>query len=190
MKTFIFIKSCISIHEKQNCKFLPLTLMQKEPRTCQKFSVRTLLWQIISFYESRIDTAQRLRVLRAEWAKHRSCVKPGRGEGEDLSIAFLGVILSEELAKQQPPGQQGPGHRSAAPEGPLRQPNQAGDFTALGKKLKQENFPIKVSLILMQPGEKRPVWALVLIFTTQSFPPALLADKMCMLQERTVGKPQ
>lgn len=136
----------------------------------------------INGIKGRMGKAQILRQTRQR--------RNGSGEGEDLSIAFLGVILSEELAEQQPPGQQGPGHRSAAPEGPLRQPNQAGDFTALGKKWKQENFPIKVSLMLMQPGEKRPVWALVLIFTTQSFSPALPADKMCMLQERTVGKPQ
>lgn len=133
--------------------------MQKESRTCQKFSIRILLWQIISFYESGIDTAQRLRVLRAEGAKRRSCVKPGRGgTGQGKGRISPSLFL-----------EQGPGHRSAAPRGLLQQPKRAGDFAALGKKLKQENSPIKVSPISMQPGEKHPVRALVLIFATQSF---------------------
>lgn len=81
------------------------------------------------------------------------------GEGKDFSIAFLGVILSEEPVEEHPAGQ-GPGHQSVTPKGPLRQPNQAGDFTALGKKLKQETFPIKISLILIHTSEKCPAYVL------------------------------
>lgn len=131
--------------------------------------------------KGRIGKAQIL--LQTRQRRNRS------GEGEDFSIAFLGVILSEELVQQHWLGQ-GPGHRSVTPKGPFWQPTQAGDLTALGKKLKQETFPIKVSLILVHASEKSPACALVLIFITQSFSSALLAEKMCMLQERAVGKPQ
>lgn len=178
--------------KKQNCKILPLTLLWKESRTCQKFPVTTLLWQIISFYESRIDTAQRLRVLRPEWAKHRSRIKPGRGgtgHGKGRFLHCFSWSDSEELVEQHLLGR-GPGHWSVTPKGLLWQPTEAGDFTALGKKLKQGPFPVKFSSILIPGSEKCSVHALVLIFITQGFSPALVADKMCVLQEQAVGKPQ
>lgn len=113
--------------------------------TCQKFSTTTLLWHIISFYESRVDTAQRLRGLRAEWAKQRSCIKPGsRGTGRERGGCFLCFPWSnspEELAGQHPQGQ-GPGHWSVTPKRLLWQPKQAADFTASGNKLKQEISPV------------------------------------------------
>jgi len=58
------------------------------------------------------------------------------GEEEDFSIAFLGVILSEELVEQHPLFDRGPGHRSVPPKELLRQPSQAGDLTALAKMSK------------------------------------------------------